>query len=284
MNRSTPAGPQDNFVVSLPAERWTSYHTPVPNEKPPLPPGPYNDTNIVDGLRADGLPGTSFTHHLIRDFMFLDAAANNNIDLVSSRTPAWPTTAFPYDVVQIGLDTSGNVGKYTQGDVHHSDTYNVLDDTGGVPDDGSALSFESRDIGFTALLYELRNSGEDTATTDVPNWFGVAVPDGITDFRNVIIYFHPNPLQQGASYSTLDYQDKSGAHGTNWKELFAYVERLGKQLAGAAKYSAGGKDLRNQVVIVPFMKEYDKVGVFPKYWPFIVLSILDDLYAKRGSF
>lgn len=283
--------PDAEVVVTLPDARWANYYSDLAGGKisaeiPPFPPGPYNDTGATDPLHDSG----SFTHHLIRDFMFLDAAVNNNITLVSSLAPAWPAEDFPFHVVRRALDTSeGNVALYTNGTgadgtLHHSGTFYVLDDSSGTHDDGSLIQFESRDIGgFTALLYELQDTSGATAT-EIPNWFGVAVPDGITDFRNVIIYFHPNPAQSGAAYDPRDYQDKSGAHSTNWKELFAYVERLGKQLAGAVKYSTDFNDLRNQIVIFPFFRDYDDVGIFPTYWSFIVKSILDDLYANRSTF
>jgi hypothetical protein len=287
-NQSTNHSAQADFKVTLDDPRWQNYYTDLQNnviqpEIPPLPPGPYNDTQSTDTRH-----GLNYTHHLIRDFMFLDAAVNNNIILLNPE-PAWPTAGFPYQVVPISLNTSeGNVAKYTQGTVHHSNPYyalNYRNDPPPIKDDGSLLNFESRVIGFTALLYELQN-GSGTAANVVPNWFGVAVPDGITDFRNVIVYFHPNPTQSGAGYNPNDYQNKSGNNGTNWKELFAYVERLGKQLAGAAKYSSGGNDLRNQIVILPFMRDYDDVGVFPQYWSFIIKAILDDLYQQyqNGAF
>jgi len=136
------------------------------------------------------------------------------------------------------------------------------------------LEFTQANVGFTALLYELqeRASPGDAANV-VPNWFGVAVPDRITDFRNVILYFHPNPTQLGAGYDPAQYQAKSGPPGTNWKELFAYVDRLGNQLAGAAT----SVELANQIVILPFMKLFRDVGILPQFWYHIVRDILDDI-------
>lgn len=266
--------PDANPAFLLPNPRWNEYYSATPDETPPLPPSKYNDK-----APADTAHQTNCTHHLIRDFMFLDAVKNNDVNSRSDSTPA-PIGDFPYSVVRIDLDTSeGEVATYTQGAGDHSCSYYLLlDDPALDPaDKTSDLQFESRQIAFTALLYELRD-GESAAQV-VPNWFGVAVPDGITDFRNVIIYFHPSPGQAG--YDKDEYWFKSdppGTHtytGTNWRELYAYVERLGKQVDGAAKYSS---DALNQIVILPFMQQYDDVGVFPQYWYFIVKSILDDLY------
>jgi hypothetical protein len=276
--------PDAIFAVTLDDSRWQNYYShAIPTEIPPLPPGPYNDTN----LSGDTQHSSDCTHHLIRDFMFLDAAVNNNITLVSSLPSAWPSGKSPYKVVKRDLELSSDeeyVSNYTQGTVPHSGSYYLLDDSSFAPDNPTnKLIFESRPVGFTALLYELQDDSGNPASV-VPNWFGVAVPDAITDFRNVIIYFHPFPGQ--ANYVSDDYATKSGKQGvrTNWKELFAYVERLGKQLAGAAAYSDSSNQLQNQIAIVPFMRDYDNVGIFPQYWSFIVRDILDDLYKNRSTF
>jgi hypothetical protein len=274
--------PNATFTAHLPDARWGNYYNaPIPQEVPPLPPGPYNDTGTIDAPN-----GLAYTHHLIRDFMFLDATAKNRTNNIPPGPAAWPVrdNSYPYHVARRGLDLTQNearVTKYTRGTGHHQNTKYLLDDSTFNPADGSLLNFESRNVAFTALLYELRdNSGN--AAPEAPNWFGVAVPDGITDYRNVIIYFHPNPTQGGASYNPNSYQSKSGPPGTNWKELFAYVDRLGNQLAGAAKYAGRepNGDPRNQIVIFPFMKEYNNVGILPKYWYFIVKDILDDIYTN----
>jgi hypothetical protein len=86
-----------------------------------------------------------------------------------------------------------------------------------------------------------------------PNWFGVAVPDGITDFTNVVIYFHPTPQQ--ANYFDPDYASKTNGGSTvhaNWKELLGYVDRLGSQLAGAVKKSgATPNQIRSTICVGP---------------------------------
>ena len=118
-----------------------------------------------------------------------------------------------------------------------------------------------------------------------PNWFGVAVPDGITDFSNVTIYFHPTPGQAG--YQDPDYASKSNggiSTHTNWKDLLGYVDRLGGQLAGAVK---DAQATPNQIVIVPLMRNdnvdggvqgpFGGAGVFPRQWYYIVNDILKDL-------
>ncbi len=150
----------------------------------------------------------------------------------------------------------------------------LLDDATFVEQGATPLDFETRQVAFTALLYELQErTSPGVAANVVPNWFGVGVPDNSTDFRNVILYFHPNPSQGGAGYNPLRYQTKSGPPGTNWKELFAYVDRLGNQLAGAATSA----QLANQIVILPFMKQFRDVGILPKFWYHIVRDILADI-------
>ena len=59
----------------------------------------------------------------------------------------------------------------------------------------------------------------------VPNWFGVAVPDGLTDFTRPNIFFHPTPGQAG--YNDNDYPTKAGL----WPTL---LETLAESDPGAA--------------------------------------------------
>ena len=227
--------------------------------------------------------------------MFLDATKNSDIGSLLPE-PAWQVTN-DFNVQQIAfpMDPSGSeayVLDYTLGPGPHDNTrtYHLLDDTQPLAD-STPLSYQDAQVGFTALLYELRDPTTNQAANVVPNWFGVAVPNSITDFRNVIIYFHPSPGQ--AKYdvnndgTVNDYQNKSGTKGssTNWKELFSYAERLGKQMAGAAVQAGDpSSGVQNQIVIVPFLQGYDDVGIFPQYWSFIVKAILDDLYKNRPNF
>jgi hypothetical protein len=271
------------FKAVLPDPRWRNYYaatsdgTTPPPEIPPLPPGPFNDTGVKD------VPHTlTYRHHLIREFMFLDAAAHNDTSIAHSVPPGLQEEESHFLIVRrtgffVSPAEEAQVSKFTRGPGRHPVNKLLLDDSTFVEQGATLLDFETRAVAFTALLYELRErNSPDVAANVVPNWFGVAVPDNITDFRNVILYFHPNPSQSGAGYSTRDYQTKSGANGTNWKELFAYVDRLGNQLAGAATSAA----LANQIVILPFMKQYREVGILPKFWYQIVRDILDDIRAN----
>ena len=296
--QSIPPVPAVEFQASLPGVRWENYTQAIaedPNREdravPPLPPGPYNDTHAVDPPEpidpnkpnAPTIPALYYTHHLIREFMLLDAAANNKINDILPLPDGVPDRQYPYQLARIPqIDTSdGNVAHYTNGPGHYQEKKFLLDDS-TFDRDAGPLNFESRDVGFTALLYELQElrDGQMQRVNDSPSWFGVAVPDGITDFRNVIIYFHPSPGQRGAEYNPDDYPDK-GTKGTNWKELYSYVERLGKQLAGAAKFNTLDVNLSNQILIFPFMKAGP--GLLAKYWYNIVMEILDDLYTNGAN-
>ncbi len=128
---------------------------------------------------------------------------------------------------------------------------------------GSAnLQFGAANLQVTTLLYQL-------GAAVVPNWLGVAVPHGITDFTKVNIFFHPLPAQAG--YLDSQYQAKAGL----WPQLFYYMERLGYQLDGAD---------RNQIIIMPFLTEAaTDTGIFLTNWLDIVTDILTDVRTKMGA-
>jgi hypothetical protein len=131
---------------------------------------------------------------------------------------------------------------------------------------------------YQALLYELHDSGSDPsgpASNVVPNWFGVAIPNpnnfDLSSDVYVILYFHPTPLQAG--YNDGDYPAKDGASGgTDWKELFAYVDRLGGQMAGAIQAGAPA----NRLVIFPFLTEA-QYTLLTSEWFNIIHDILQDI-------
>ena len=119
---------------------------------------------------------------------------------------------------------------------------------------------------FTGYTGEITTMLFAIADNVVPNWFGVAVPHGLTDVTRAHIFFHPTPGQ--ANYMDADYPTKSG----KWPELFYYMERLGYQLDGAH---------RGQVLIMPFLTEARKdAGILPANWQDIVLQILTQVRAQ----
>ncbi len=123
----------------------------------------------------------------------------------------------------------------------------------------------SGDLAFTGLDCEVDTLLFSIADNVVPNWFGVAVPRGISDFTRPHLFFHPTPGQAG--YVDGDYPTKFG----KWPELFYYMERLGYQLDGAR---------RNQVLIMPFMTEARKdAGVLVTDWQDIFTQILTQVRA-----
>lgn len=130
-----------------------------------------------------------------------------------------------------------------------------------VPGTGK-LAFEARECGVTCLLFAL-------AENVVPNWFGVAIPDGLTDFSNVGVYFHPSPGQAG--YKDSDYPTKSGL----WPNLFFYMQLLGWQVAGAG---------RAQVIVMPFLTSgASNAGILPGGWQDILPGVLGQARAKVGA-
>jgi hypothetical protein len=159
----------------------------------------------------------------------------------------------------------------------HAVTKLVVDPETVVP--GAApLSFVSRPLRMRTFLYQI----EAEVT---PDWIGIAVADGISDFSRPILYFHPSPA--GAGYvdgpNNAVYFGKKKPAGvrtpqeSKWLELFAYVDRLGGQLAGAVTF--GGSP--DQVVVVPLMPSsaLGTTGILPDLWRPILSDILADVRA-----
>lgn len=141
----------------------------------------------------------------------------------------------------------------------------------------SVLQYDTlTELSYRALLYELHDKPSGALATKAPNWFGVAIPTPNTfDLSKdvyVLIYFHPVPGQAGAGYSDQDYQSKTGAFGTDWKQLYAYVDRLGGQMVGAIQKGAPA----NRVVIFPFLTNA-QYTLATSEWFNVIHDILKDI-------
>jgi hypothetical protein len=107
----------------------------------------------------------------------------------------------------------------------------------------------------------------------VPNWFGVLVPNGLTDFSNIHIFFHPTPGQvEGHPYKDEAYQAK-----TNWSGVFHYLSD-----PFASQFCAANS---NQVLIMPLMTQNSAAscGIFPQRWESIVGTILSQIPPNRSD-
>jgi hypothetical protein len=295
-----PGAPALSVLIHAQNTRWINYREsdPAQPEVPPLPPAAANSNPSSSpdpgGGRTPpsappGLPASQYTHHLIRDFMFQDAAAQNQ---TASGPPAGVTPQAPqqFTVQFTPLIPDPVVGKFTRG-TGHAQVSNKNLVVAPVPASGP-FTFHNDDVSYSGLLYELVDMQNNPVAGDQfsPNWFGVAVPDALTDFTNVIIYFHPTPNQAG--YKDPDYASKSNGGDpthTNWKDILGYVDRLGSQLAGAVK-DATPPATPNQIVIVPIMRSFNVdggvqgpfggAGILPRQWYYIVNDILKDLPAR----
>ena len=304
-----PAGaPAGSVLINAQPGRWKQYKERGgdPKEVPPLPP---ERTNSNTQKAHDGhdephrappvlpasfgsFPPSGYTHHLIRDFMFLDAASTNRT-ASGPPTPVTPLVAQQFTVRFKALDPASfaaedsALAEFTRGTGRQNALNKHLLDTATAPVSGAGdFAYLHTDVSFATLLYELVNLTNNPVDGNnfSPNWFGVAVPDGITDFTNVVIYFHPTPEQ--ANYFDPDYASKTNGGiltHANWKELLGYVDRLGTQLAGAVKKSGATP---NQIVIVPLMRNDNvgggsavrgNAGILPGQWFHIVNDILKDL-------
>jgi hypothetical protein len=186
-----------------------------------------------------------------------------------------------YQVKRIDLFPDQTLGRHTRGTGIHSidqrQNGKLLVNSNIVPVQSSAnLTFSDiQGLSYQALLYELR--GQDgMASRIVPNWFGVATPDpeefDLSSDVYVVIYFHPTPAQ--AQYNDADYYAKNGNNGTDWKQLFAYVDRLGGQMAGSIRYESAA----NKVAIFPFLTQA-QYTLPTREWGNIIHAILQDINA-----
>lgn len=162
-----------------------------------------------------------------------------------------------YTVSAIELDAVP--GWHSGTGTHHDSKWTVVPET--VPGTGP-LSFLGRDVSVTSMLFQLD-------ADVVPNWFGVAVPSGLTDFTRPHVFFHPMPAQAG--YVDAQYAAKTG----KWPQLFYYMERLGYQLDAAR---------RAQVIVMPFLTQgAADTGVFAPNWHDILRDVLTLARAKAGT-
>ncbi len=142
----------------------------------------------------------------------------------------------------------------------------IVVDPSSVP--GTApLAFLTNDVSVTTLFFG-RNEDE------VPKWFGVAVPPGVTDFTRLNIFFHPSPGQAG--YLDSDYFSLAG----QWPKLFYYLERLGHQVDAARQMGA----TPNQIVVMPFLTSAaTSTWVLPQRWLSLMTDVLTSTRSMMGK-
>jgi hypothetical protein len=311
LGKPLPAGaPAGSVLIDAQSRRWRNYVERGANEPKEVPPLPPERTNSNTNTAKDGhdaphrappsppasFPASGYTHHLIRDFMFLDAAAANQtasgpLTPVTPQIPQQFTVRFkPLNPANFVLEDSV-LAEFTRGTGRQQASNKHLLNITTVNGSGD-FAYLHDDVSFATLLYELVDLTNNPVDGNKfsPNWFGVAVPEGITDFTNVVIYFHPTPGQAG--YDDSNYAAKSnGGNSThsNWKELLGYIDRLGSQLAGAVKHSQATP---NQIVIVPIMRNsnvdggqatFGGAGILPRQWYYIVNDIIKDIPTRLTS-
>jgi hypothetical protein len=145
--------------------------------------------------------------------------------------------------------------------------------SGSVP----VLQFKhEHQLVYRALLYELRDIAGNTSDV-APNWFGVAIPDpgnfDLSSTVNIVLYFHPRPGQAG--YNDADYLNKNGANGTDWRRLYAYVDRLGGQMTAALRAGSPTRP-NNRLTILPFLKN-EQYTLPTSEWFNVIHDILKDI-------
>ena len=123
---------------------------------------------------------------------------------------------------------------------------------------------------WTGITGKGRISYFELDENDVPRWFGVLVPDGVSSFDKVHLFFHPTPGQAG-------YQDAQYQSLGNWTDIFHYLTD-----PMAAQFCAAGT---GRVLVMPLMTQSaaSTCGMFPQRWESIVGGMLGMLKSGNSS-
>ena len=189
-------------------------------------------------------------------------------------------------MVQIELTPEGATQTFTRGTGSQTIDSKYAVDSVPVQTNSAPTFTQLQGLNYRGLLYEVRNLDGVTPASVSPNWFAVAIPNptsfDISGDVYTVLYFHPETRQAG--YSNLDYPTKGSAHGTDWKQIYAYTDRLGGQMAAAVQhYNAPA----NRLVIIPILAQSDSVQaaytLTTSEWGNIIHDILQDINANVVS-
>jgi hypothetical protein len=106
----------------------------------------------------------------------------------------------------------------------------------------------------------------------VPNWFGVLVPNGVTNFENIHLFFHPTP-----SNRHIDDKDYKTPGKGRFREILHYLtDDMAIQFCAAQS---------GQVLIMPLMTQGAAAtsGILPQRWESIFGQILGQLASSDMS-
>lgn len=122
----------------------------------------------------------------------------------------------------------------------------------------SEMVFKWGGVGGSGTIYYF-----DLDEVVVPNKFGVLVPAGVTDFRNVHLFFHPTPAQKNNPYHDTGY-----FNNPVWRNIFHYL--TGDM---AVQFCAANS---NQVLFMPLMSNgaAESCGVLPARWESLMSKAL----------
>lgn len=104
----------------------------------------------------------------------------------------------------------------------------------------------------------------------VPNWFAVLVPNNVTSFDKIHIFFHPTPAQAG--YVDARYKTKTG-----WSGVFHYMsDDFAVQFCGAQT---------GRILIMPLMTQgaAETCGIFPARWESLVTQMLGQISSSPAT-
>lgn len=107
----------------------------------------------------------------------------------------------------------------------------------------------------------------------VPNWFGVLVPNGLTNFEHIHIFFHPTPSNRG-----IDDKDYKTQTKGRFTEILHYLNEDDMAIQFCAAQSG-------QVLVMPLMTQGAALtcGILPQRWESIIGQILGQLASPDMS-
>jgi peptidoglycan hydrolase-like protein with peptidoglycan-binding domain len=107
-----------------------------------------------------------------------------------------------------------------------------------------------------------------------PNWFAVLVPDGVTSFEKIHIFFHPTPGQVKTANGVQVFPDANYQTKKGWSGIFHYMSD-----DFAVQFCAANS---GRVLIMPVLNQASagSCGILPARWESLISQMLTQIASK----